>query len=678
MKKLLIAMCSASLAAAALAARPEDGGYSSVTNLTGQLGDVGVSAERVVLKDATIAGTLSIDGDAELWLEGASTITTSAETALSCSGNLVLCGTGSLSTSSAGAKKRGVIVADGLVVAGGDTSVTVAGDVKNVCGVSLSGCYTQLAGALRISASGSKKQNGVFLAGKNAVATITGGVLECELAGEKSVGLAMDKASSSCTMAGGVIRFALSGYGSKGVKGDGAFLMSGGLVDATLTGGAAEDYYTTEDDDGNDVYYTVTLTSSTKTSGATRTCSTSSLIGNGTYAVMDPSKSYAVKTGTLSVSGGTVRVRATGTAGRGLGADNMYLSGGVFDISVAGGPTDVYVEMLDEDALTTCLDADGAACLKTGATDGVMQITGGRFELAATGPAGKLINAAGKLVVGTSGSATSPSASAFVPDIQGRTLGAKVFCASIKQKYYGSLATAVATDAEPSSADIAKSNLKAGSGDDVDYSNPKGIKAKGDIAMYAGRIRVQTANDGGEGFESKGEMTIDGGLLELVCADDCINSGEDLHINGGYIYAGSTGNDAIDSNGKIYVTGGVTLAFTATAPEVGIDTDDSSGFVISGGTVVSVGSAADNMVIGSSGSQKTYKTTSASASTYAGKYLKMSGTKTVTVKIPSMSSSSGSISIVCTTDGWSSAKTPSVSASAPSSGDIGFHGVYIQ
>ena len=84
------------------------------------------------------------------------------------------------------------------------------------------------------------------------------------------------------------------------------------------------------------------------------------------------------------------------------------------------------------------------------------------------------------------------------------------------------------------------------------------------------------------------------------------------------------------------------------------------------------------MVIGSTGSLATYKNTSLTASTYAGKYLKMTGgSKTVYVKVPSISSTSASVSIVCTTDGCSSA--PSVSAASSASGTSqNFHGVYFQ
>ena len=53
------------------------------------------------------------------------------------------------------------------------------------------------------------------------------------------------------------------------------------------------------------------------------------------------------------------------------------------------------------------------------------------------------------------------------------------------------------------------------------------------------------------------------------------------------------------------------------------------------------------------------------------------GSKTVYAKVPSMSSSSGSVSIVCTTDGCSSA--PSISAvTSPSGTSQNFHGVYFQ
>lgn len=694
-------------------------------------GDVSILATNdgccVILSDAALNGVLTIVGDAALRLSGDNSIATAEASAISCSGALSIFGDGSLDAMAAGGKKTGVIAASDLTVAGGTTVLTIANPTaKNACGVSLSGNYVQTDGTLKIvGTSSDHKQNGVFLASKKMTATISGGTLDVTLAGVKSVGLALDKASASGIFEGGTMRFAMSGDGAKGVKGDGSFTMTGGTLEVTLTGGVAEDLFEYEDGDGNTWNYYVTLTSSTKTSGGTSAYNTTSLINSGTYPVMDPAKCYAVKVGTLSISGGTVAISATGTAGRGLGADSMILSGGTYDITVSGGPTDVYVESLvDSDDLddttfangvATCLDSDGAACLKTGDDAGTLEISGGTFNLKATGNAGKLVNAAGYLVIGTEGQTTLPTDSSFSPDISGLTSGSKVYCTAIKQKYYGSLATAVATtDISSQTLSTASDNLvttssspggggpgggtppgdgfgggaapgggmapggggaPGGGDDDADYSNPKGIKGVAGVTIHGGRLAVMTTKDGGEGLESKALLTIYGGVLDLQCYDDAINSGGNLVINGGYIYAGSSGNDAIDSNGKIYITGGVVLAIsTAGAPEVGIDTDDSSGLIISGGHLVAVGGASGNMVIGSSGSQKTYMNTSAAASTYSGKYLSMAGTQTFTVKMPSFS---GSVSLVCTTEGWSSAKTPSVSSSAPTSGALGFHDAYL-
>lgn len=668
---------------------------------------------RVSLSGVTMSGVLTINGDAELMLVGANSVTTDDATAISCSGTLTIAGTGSLAATSSGAKKTGVISAENLTLAGGTTTLTISNPkAKNACGVSLSGDYAQTDGTLKIVGSSDKyKQNGVFLAKKNTKATITGGTLDVTLAGEKSVGLAMDKDTVTGTMSGGTLKFAMSGDGAKGVKGDGSFTMTGGTLEATLSGGVVEDYFEYEDGDGNTWNYYVTLSSSTKTSGGTSTYNTTSLIANGTYPVMDPSKCYAVKVGTLDISGGAITVSATGTAGRGLGADNMTLSGGTYDITVAGGPTAVYVESLVESddlddttyasGVSTCLDAGGAACLKTSGTGGVLTISGGTFNLKATGDAGKLINAAGYLVIGTEGQSTLPTDTSFSPDINGSTTGSKVYCTAVKQKYYGVLAVATATtDISGISLSVASDNLvnsssssqmggfggfgggngpgggvPGGGDDDADYSNPKGIKGYSGVTIHGGRLVVTTKKDGGEGLESKNAMTINGGVLELQCYDDSINSGGDLNINGGYIYALSTGNDAIDSNGNIYMTGGVVLAFsTAGGAEVGIDTDNSSGLVISGGHLVAIGGAAGNMVVGSSGSQKTYRNTSASASTYSGKYLSMTGTDTFTVKMPV---SSGSISLVCTTEGWTRAGTPTLSNSPPAVGSLSFHDVFI-
>lgn len=628
---------------------------------------------RVTLSDASLSKTMTLSGDAQLWLVGDSSLETSSTIAISSSGTLTIGGPGSLAVASAPTKKNtGPIVAGNLVMAGGEVSVVLNADVKNAAGVYLTGSYTQLAGSLSIDCSSYGAENkvlGLTLATKKMTAAISGGRLAVSVSGEKSVCINLDKATDTMILSGGTVELTVAGDGAKGIKGDGQFTMTGGILNASVTGGVL--YEDLEAGDGTN--YVVNVTS------------TSLLSSTGTYIVQDTSPAYAVKCGSIAISGGTVRVNASGISARGLCADGdggtFDITGGLFDVTCSGAASDTVLELLDETALTTEIDKATACCLRTSETNSTMTITGGTLNLIASGTGGKCIVAKGEMTVGADGQATQPSDSTFYPDIQAATYGAQVYVAAKKQKNYLSVGTAT-TATDISSARYAKNYIVSGSGENVDYSNPKCIKAEGNLTMHGGRIRGFSQADGGEGFESKKVLTINGGVFEATTYDDCINAGTSLVINGGYLYCGATNNDCIDSNGSgadsIVINGGIVLCFTAATPECGIDTDYSGGIQMNGGTVVSFGSATD-MAYGSCGSLKSYRSTSLSASTYAGKYLKITGgSKTVYCKVPSMSSSSGSLSLVCTTDGCTSS-SPSISAATSASGTSqNFHGVYFQ
>ncbi len=629
---------------------------------------------RVTLDNATISSTITLSGDATLWLTGESAIETTDATAIVSTGTLTIGGPGSVTLASAPTKKQtGPVVAENLVVAGGTISIALNADVKNAAGITLTGDYVQMAGSVAIdcaSYGALNKVNGILVNKKAKSVTVTGGQLSVAVCGDKSVGVSLDKSGTTMLLSGGTVELAVAGDGAKGIKGDESFTMTGGLLNASVTGNVLYENY----EDSNGSNYVVKVSS------------TSLLSSTGSYVVQDTSPAYAVKCGSIAISGGTVRVSATGIASRGLCADadggTFDISGGFFDVTCAGGASDTILEMLDEEALTTDIDKATACALRTSETNSVFTITGGTLNLVANGTGGKCIVAKGELVIGTSGQTTTPSDSAFLPDIQAATYGTQIYVAAKKQKNYLSVGTATVADLASTTYYFASNKVVTASGDSVDHSNPKCIKAEGNLTMHGGRIRGFSQAEGGEGFESKRVMTINGGVFEATTYDDCINAGDSLVINGGYLYCGATNNDCIDSNGSgtdsIVINGGIILCFTAATPEIGIDTDNSNGLKINGGTVVSFGSAAGNMVVGSTGSLATYKGTSVSASTYAGKYLKMAGgSKMVYVKVPSMSSSSGSISLVCTTDGCSSA--PSISAaSSPSGTSQNFHGVYFQ
>ncbi len=629
---------------------------------------------RVTLNGATVYKTITLSGDATLWLVGDNAVETTSATAISSSGTLTIGGPGAVTLASAPTKKQtGPVIAENLVVAGGNVSIVLNADVKNVAGITLTGDYVQMAGSVAIdcaSYGAVNKVNGILVNKKAKSVTVEGGRLSVAVCGEKSVGVSLDKSGTTMLLSGGTVELAVAGDGAKGIKGDETFTMTGGLLNASVTGNVLYENY--EDGDGSN--YVVKVSS------------TSLLSSTGNYVVQDTSPAYAVKCGNISISGGTVRISATGTASRGLCADadggTFDISGGFFDVTCAGGASNTILEMLDETALTTDIDKATACGLRTSETNSVFRITGGTLNLVASGTGGKCIVAKGELVIGTSGQTTTPSDSAFLPDIQAATYGTQIYVAAKKQKNYLSVGTATVADLASTTYYFASNKVVSASGENVDHSNPKCIKAEGNLTMHGGRIRGFSQAEGGEGFESKKVMTINGGVFEATTYDDCINAGESLVINDGYLYCGATNNDCIDSNGSgsdsIVINGGIVLCFTAATPEIGVDTDNSNGLKINGGTVVSFGSAAGNMVVGSTGTLATYKGTSVSASTYAGKYLKMTGgSKTVYAKVPSMSSSSGSVSIVCTTDGCSSA--PSISAvTSPSGTSQNFHGVYFQ
>lgn len=90
---------------------------------------------RVTLDGAAVSETITLAGDATLWLVGDNVIETTAATAVSSTGTLTIGGPGSVTLASSPTKKQtGPVVAENLVVAGGNVSIVLNADVKNVAG----------------------------------------------------------------------------------------------------------------------------------------------------------------------------------------------------------------------------------------------------------------------------------------------------------------------------------------------------------------------------------------------------------------------------------------------------------------------------------------------------------------------------------------------------------------
>lgn len=305
------------------------------------------------------------------------------------------------------------------------------------------------------------------------------------------------------------------------------------------------------------------------------------IMDGGTLSVVSSSDGIECEEGFLYVRGGTVTVNA--------GDDGIVTS------YEDGGDTVVPNIYLTDGYVTVNTTAQKGHALKS---TGDILISGGTHTIRTTGAAAKGINADGNSVVSggtttitTSGitivenSDTTSAAGVKAVDF-GMTGGTLTITSS------GNGGKGINTDGniviEDGSLSVTTTGAEFVSGS---YSaSPKAVKADGTITIRGGTCVVNSTH---EGIESPSLVAISGGKVEVAAADDAINvsnkSGS-IKISGGNVYAYSSGNDGIDSNGTIYISGGLVVASGTSSPEEGIDCDSNT-FSITGGTIIATGGA---------------------------------------------------------------------------------------
>ncbi len=126
-----------------------------------------------------------------------------------------------------------------------------------------------------------------------------------------------------------------------------------------------------------------------------------------------------------------------------------------------------------------------------------------------------------------------------------------------------------------------------------------GVHADVALIVNGGTITVTESYEGLEGLT----VTINDGTIDITARDDGINAaGEKMELNGGYIHI-LAGGDGVDSNGDLTINGGeIYIDGPSDNGNSAIDYGDRSSAYVNGGTLVAIGSS--GMAEGMSDSSK--------------------------------------------------------------------------
>ncbi|MBR1882354.1 MAG: carbohydrate-binding domain-containing protein [Muribaculaceae bacterium] len=458
---------------------------------------------------------------------------------------------------------------------------------------------------------------------------------------------------------------------------------------------------------GSDVYYSIS--SSYSTSGTTRTYSISNVTssyGGSSDTSEDNGTSYnaaGIKAdGAITIGGGTIEVKNSGEMSKSIKLKGtVTIDGGNLTLTPSGA-----MKVINS-------DASYSSAIK--AVDFVQN--GGTITINASGGAGKGVSANGGITTnggtltitntgaGQTGTNDTYTAKGLKADgnmaLNAGTItitmsgtggkGVKVNGTYTQGKSDGTGPTLKITTSGTSLGGTSGGGSGWGpGGGSSSGSSSKAIKAMGTAYVYGGNSEINTATNGAEGLESKTAIYIEGGQHYFKCYDDCINSSGKIFFNGGVTVCYSNGNDAVDSNagttGAITIGDGVVFAYTtAGGPEEGLDCDNNSyiqltgkGIAISaGGTQGGGGWGGSSNTISNAAQGYYFYTSSVSYTT--GRYYTLADANGNNLVTYSFEGNVSSTLALHTATGMVKGSTYNVkySTTAPTDATTAFHGLYL-
>jgi hypothetical protein len=464
-------------------------------------------------------------------------------------------GASRLSDHSSNEENAALISKSGSLEFEGYGSLTVSGAAKHAVASSKKS-ITVRGGSITVTSAASD--------GFHAEAGFTqsGGSLNITASGD-----GIDTGAGAADIKGGNIQITSAADDTKGIKGDAGVAISGGTVAVSVSGAQSKAISSKADIaiSGGDIAVTA--------SGAA--------VLEPAESGYDPSYCTAIKSdANVTITGGNIHIESSSAAdgGKGISADgDVRILGGTLSITTAGSGKTYTNNAGQPDSYT-------AACIKS---DQNVALLGGSITCSSSGAGGKCINADGTITIGSAGASNADLT--LVAGTSG-------------ERFYVS-----------GSAGQGGRPGGGGFGDNgTDYANPKAIKCEGDMTINSGAIFISCTQkaEGGEGLESKGLLTINGGSIDVRTYDDCINAATGIVINGGNIFCAASGQDAIDSNGALTINGGLTIANGVRGDGEAFDAERN--FQVNGGVIV--GTHGGMSMTSPSGQQRTVRIQAAAGS----------------------------------------------------------------
>lgn len=377
----------------------------------------------------------------------------------------------------------------------------------------------------------------------------------------------------------------------------------------------------------------------------------------------DPSFTAAIKGTNVTVAGGTIGIKVTGAAGRGITADETITTdGGTLTITSTAAPTTISSDVkgakglkalnmaLNDGTINITMSSNASKAIRCG--DGTQSSSGGGGG--GWGPGGGGGWPGGPSGGGPGGGGGSTWTNIIGSYTQGKSDGT------------GPILTISQTGTTSSS------------------SSAKAIKVICAVTIFGGQTEITTTKSGAEGLESKTSIDIRGGQHYLKCYDDCLNSAGKIFFNGGSTVCYSTGNDAVDSNagtsGAITIGNGNVLAYmTKGDPDEAFDCDNNNYIQITGtGIAIGAGGKQSSSTGTVSGAKQGYSfpgSVSFKANVY-NTLADASGNNLVTFQLPVAISST--CTFITATGMTGGAKyTVKSSTSAPTDATTVWHGLYL-